>query len=130
MTDDEQIRILIERWVAAVQNLDLDGVVADHTADVVMYDVPPPFRGNRGIDEYRDSWPQFFEWLRSGAVFELEELKVVAGADVAFAYGLLRCGKPEDFAKDADYRLRLTVGLRKHGDRWVIEHEHHSYPIS
>jgi len=46
---------------------------------------------------------------------------------VAFAYGLLRCGKPEDFAKDPDNRLRLTIGLRKVDGRWMVAHEHHSY---
>ncbi|HEX3707858.1 MAG TPA: nuclear transport factor 2 family protein [Mycobacteriales bacterium] len=31
-------------------------------------------------------------------------------------------------SKEPDYRLRLTVGLRKRGDAWVVTHEHHSYP--
>jgi uncharacterized protein (TIGR02246 family) len=128
MTDDEQIRDLIERWIRAVQSTDLDGVLENHAPDIVMYDVPPPYRGNRGIDEYRASWPQFFDWLRSGAVFELDTIDVVAGGDVGFAYALLRCGKPEDF-KDPDYRLRLTVGLRKTDGQWVVVHEHHSYPF-
>jgi uncharacterized protein (TIGR02246 family) len=129
MTDEQQIRDLIERWVTAVQNEDIGGILEDHAADIVMYDVPQPHRGNRGIAEYRDSWPQFFDWLRTGATFELDTLDVVAGSDVAFAYALLRCGKPEDFEKEPDNRLRLTVGLRKDRDRWLVVHEHHSYPV-
>ena len=128
MTDEQQIRDLIERWVTAVQTEDIEGVLEDHAADIVMYDVPKPYRGNWGIGEYRDSWPQFFDWLRAGAIFELDTLDVVAGSDVAFAYALLRCGKPEDLAKEPDNRLRLTVGLRKDDDRWAVLHEHHSYP--
>lgn len=31
---------------------------------------------------------------------------------------------------DPTTRLRLTVGLRKEHDRWVIAHEHHSYPFN
>ena len=89
MTDEQQIRELIERWVRAVQSQDIEGILDDHAADIVMYDVPKPYRGNRGIHEYRDSWPQFFDWLRTGAIFELEMLDVVAGSDVAFAYALL-----------------------------------------
>src|SRR5881227_3189177 len=124
MTEEREVRALIERWVGAINAHDLDGVLADHADDIVMYDVPPPYRGNRGIDEYRDSWPPFFDWLRSGAIFELESLDVAAGADVAFAHGLLRCGKPEDLERKPDYRLRMTIGLRKTGDRWVVTHEH------
>jgi ketosteroid isomerase-like protein len=54
-------------------------------------------------------------------------LEVVAGQDVAFAYGLLRCGTPEELEAIPDRRLRLTVGLRKIGGQWTVLHEHHSF---
>lgn len=129
MADEHQIRELLDRWVRAAQTEDIDGILANHAADIVMYDVPRPHRGNRGIDEYRDSWPQFFDWLRTGGIFEVDTLDVVAGSDIAIAYALLRCGKPEDLEKEPDSRLRLTVGLRKDDDRWMVVHEHHSYAI-
>jgi ketosteroid isomerase-like protein len=49
---------------------------------------------------------------------------------VAFAYALLRCGTPADFDANPDNRLRVTVGLRKHDDGWVVTHEHHSFPMA
>ena len=52
---------------------------------------------------------------------------MTAGTDVAFAYALLRCGGEDDFARDPDQRLRLTVGLRKVDGRWQVAHEHHSF---
>jgi ketosteroid isomerase-like protein len=128
MTEEQQIRDLIERWVSAVHAGDMATVLADHAADIVMFDVPPPQQGVRGIDDYRDSWPGFFEWQESGALFEIESLEVTAGADVAFAFALLRCGTPEDFARLPDQRLRLTIGLRKIEGRWTVTHEHHSFP--
>jgi uncharacterized protein (TIGR02246 family) len=129
MSDDEkQIRILIERWAAAVQVGDLDGVLADHAPDIVMFDVPPPYEGVRGIDAYRDVWPGFFDWQAQGATFEIVSLEVAASGDVAFAYALLLCGTAEDFAADPAKRLRLTLGLRKQNGRWVVVHEHHSFP--
>ncbi|MGE2716980.1 YybH family protein [Mycolicibacterium litorale] len=127
MSDETAIRDLITRWVDAVTNCDLDGVVADHDPGIVMFDVPPPENGVRGIDAYRNSWPPFFEFIRSGAEFELLELDVAAGTDVAFAYALLRCGTPEETAADPDRRLRLTIGLRNRGGRWYVTHEHHSF---
>jgi ketosteroid isomerase-like protein len=60
-------------------------------------------------------------------VFDLESPEVAAGTDVAFAFGLLRCGTPEDFDRDPGHRLRLTIGLRKADGRWVVSHEHHSF---
>jgi uncharacterized protein (TIGR02246 family) len=127
-TDDEaQIRTLIERWAGAVHHGDLDAVLADHADDIVMFDVPPPEDGVRGIDAYRETWPPFFGWQAQGASFAITSLEVTAGRDVAFAYALLRCGTPDQLRQDPARRLRLTVGLRKEGGRWVVAHEHHSF---
>jgi ketosteroid isomerase-like protein len=71
--------------------------------------------------------PGFFERQTSGAVFEIDSLDVTAGADVAFAFALLRCGTPADFVRDPEHRLLVTIGLRKVDDRWVVTHEHHSF---
>ena len=128
MTADEmQIRTLIERWAEAVHAADMDGVLADHTEDIVMFDVPPP-NEVRGKPAYRDTWPPFFEWQKQGAAFEIVSLDVTAGSDVAFAHALLRCGTVEELKRDPDSRLRLTIGLRKQGGRWAVAHEHHSFP--
>ena len=127
--DVARIRHLIERWADAVHAGDLETVVADHGDEIVMFDVPPPERGVRGIRAYRETWPPFFEWQRQGASFEIEELDVTAGGDVAFAWALLRCGTPDELARDPENRLRLTIGLRKRGERWIVEHEHHSFPF-
>jgi ketosteroid isomerase-like protein len=127
VTDEQQIRTLIERWAAAVHEGDLATVLADHDPGILMFDVPPPYQGVRGIDAYRETWPGFFAWQASGAVFEIESLDVTAGADVAFASALLRCGTPEQFEREPEQRLRLTVGLRRAGGRWTVTHEHHSF---
>jgi len=126
MDDENQIRTLIERWAEAVHTGDLPTVLADHAEDIVMFDVPPPDQGVRGIDAYRQTWPPFFAWQQH-ASFEIETLEVSAGSDVAFAYALLRCGTPEDLAQTPESRLRLTIGLRKTDGRWVVTHEHHSF---
>jgi uncharacterized protein (TIGR02246 family) len=128
--DEEQIRALIERWATAVHRGDMDGVLADHADDIVMFDVPPPHDGVRGIDAYRETWPPFFEWQRQGACFEIVQLDVTAGPEVAFAHALLRCGTDEEFGENPDRRLRLTIGLRKENGRWVVAHEHHSFALA
>ena len=87
MADDEQdIRDLIERWATAVHAGDMATVLADHAADIVMFDVPPPEQGVRGIAAYEETWPGFFAWQASGGSFEIESLEVTAGSDVAFAH--------------------------------------------
>jgi uncharacterized protein (TIGR02246 family) len=127
-TDEDDIRALVERWATAVHDGDMDAVLADHADDIVMFDVPPPDDGVRGIDAYRETWPPFFAWQASGAVFGLVEVDVTAGTDVAFVHALLRCGSPEDVAATPEQRLRLTLGLEKQAGRWTVTHEHHSFP--
>lgn len=126
--DEEEIRTLIEQLAAAVHRGDVDGVLADHSDDIVMFDVPPPYDGVRGIDAYRETWPPFFEWQARGASFEIVSLEITAGDDVAFAHALLRCGTPQELAEQPANRPRLTLGLRKEQGRWVVAHEHHSFP--
>ena len=126
--NEERIRELVERWAGAVHSGDLDVVLANHAEDIVMFDVPPPDDGVRGIDGYRKTWPPFFEWQKSGACFEIVELDVTTGEDIAFAHALLRCGKPEELEERPETRLRLTLGLRKEQGDWVVAHEHHSFP--
>lgn len=125
--EEQQIRSLVERWAVAVHRGDMDGVLADHAEDILMFDVPPPYEGVRGIEAYRETWPGFFDWQARGASFELVSLEVNAGEDVAFAHGLLRCDTPDGLAEKPENRLRLTLGLRKEHGRWMVAHEHHSF---
>jgi uncharacterized protein (TIGR02246 family) len=130
MDDEAEIRALIERWAEAVHQGELDTVLDAHADDIVMFDVPPPEEGVRGIDAYSRTWPEFFVWQARGASFEITELEVTAGDDVAYAFALLRCGTAEELAENPANRLRLTLGLRKEGGRWVVAHEHHSFPLA
>jgi uncharacterized protein (TIGR02246 family) len=124
---EAEVRALVERWAEAVQVGDLEAVLADHADDIVMFDVPPPEQGVRGLDAYRDSWPGFFAWIRAGATFEVVELEVTAGREVAYAWALLRCGDEAQLAADPEHRLRLSLGLRREWGRWIVAHEHHSF---
>jgi uncharacterized protein (TIGR02246 family) len=127
ISDEEQVRTLITRWAEAVNRRDMEGVLVDHADDIVMFDVPPPHDGLRGLDAYRDSWPVFFDWLAKGGSFEILSLDVTAGEDVAYAHALLRCSTAQELAEHPETRLRLSVGLRKEDGRWTVAHEHHSF---
>lgn len=120
--------MLVRRWADAVHVGDLHTVVENHADDIVMFDVPPPDEGIRGLAAYRDVWPPFFEWQQQGAAFEITELEVAAGNDIALVWARLRCGTPDELEKYPNNRLRLTIGLRKQDDQWLVTHEHHSFP--
>jgi len=119
------IRAQIEAWAAAVRARDMAGILRNHSADMVMFDVPPPLH-LRGIAAYEASWPQFFDASPKPIRFDIMDLQITAGNDVAFAVALMRCAVIEDGHADLDFRL--TVGLRKIGGQWTVTHEHHSIP--
>jgi uncharacterized protein (TIGR02246 family) len=127
MDTAREIEQLVRAWADAVHTGDLDTVLAHHADDIVMFDVPPPHDGVRGLAAYADTWPPFFAWQASGAVFEIVELDVTAGDDVAYVWALLRCGTPDELEAVPERRLRLTVGLRREDGAWVVAHEHHSF---
>ncbi len=123
--DEIAIRAQIEAWAAAVRNRDMAGILKNHAADMVMFDVPPPLH-LRGIAAYEASWPQFFDASPKPIRFDIVDLQITAGKDVAYAVALMRCALTEGGNVDLDFRL--TVGLRKIDGRWVVTHEHHSVP--
>ena len=90
-----------------------------------MFDVPPPFE-SVGLEAYRRTCDVFFSL--SPVRFDIQEMDVTAGADVAFAFASMRCEGPgsDDMPEALDFRL--TMGLRKVDWRWMIVHEHHSVP--
>jgi uncharacterized protein (TIGR02246 family) len=123
---ETEINDLFSRWVSAVQAEDLAGIRANHASDVLMYDVPLPFF-SRGLDAYMETWKIFFPCQAKPIEFRFEETQITAGKDVAFLTAIGHCGHME-LGEKTDLKFRLTMGLRKNGDEWLIVHEHHSVP--
>ena len=124
--DAAEIRQLIEDWAAAVRRKDMDGILRHHADDILMFDVPPPFC-SRGLKEYEKTWSLFFGCPPDPPKFDIRELHITAGSDVAFAYAMMRCMTAER-GQVSDLDFRLTIGFRKIAGQWTFIHEHHSIP--
>src|SRR6516164_9438336 len=90
-TEEIRIEALLEAWADAVRRHDLPTILAHHEPDMVMFDLPPPLQC-KGIEAYKQTWDLFFRYHKPGAAFDIEELTVTAGEDVAFALAIMRCG--------------------------------------
>jgi uncharacterized protein (TIGR02246 family) len=121
------IRSVVESWTAAVRRRDLEGILRDHSSDMVMFDVPPPFQ-SRGIEAYRKTWDVFFSWSSDPVPFDIAEINITAGSEVAFVVATMHCAEPGANGEQIGLDFRLTIGLRKIDGRWIITHEHHSIP--
>ena len=127
--DEETIRTLVEEWAAAVRRQDMTAILANHSDDLVMFDVPPPFE-SVGLNAYRMTWEYFFAWNSRLGVFDVEDMAIHVGGDVAFVIARMRCAGLEKDGTRTDLRFRLTIGLKKTDDKWTIIHEHHSIPAT
>jgi ketosteroid isomerase-like protein len=125
-SDEIQIRQIIENWAKAVRNKNIDAILSHHSDDFVMYDVPPPFR-SVGLDAYRKTWDIFFSGTELGT-FDITELNIIAGDDVAFCYATMFCMNKNNDGIYERLDFRLTMGLKKIDKSWTILHEHHSIP--
>ena len=126
-SDESEVRRLIEDWAEAVRRRDLEGIVKQHAADLLLFDVPLPVQ-SKGIEAYRKSWDVFYRWFGQSGVFELSELRVTTSDSVAFCTALIRCAGSDARGATEELAVRLTVCYRKIDGRWIIVHEHHSVP--
>jgi len=127
--NEAAIRELVQSWARAVRAKDLDGILANHSTDILMFDVPPPLQ-SKGIEAYKKTWELFFSWSNDPVVFDIKDMDIIAGSDVAFVAALMRCAGTEKNGERIELEFRLTIGLRRIGDQWMVLHEHHSIPAS
>lgn len=114
---------VVERFLTAVTNCDRDGIRARHADDVLMFDFPDTVRG---IVAYDRTWDFFFDSQTGPITFRPSELETTAGDDVAFVTCKVRC----EGTTGGEFDFRLTVGLERKGNDWIIVHEHHSLPTT
>lgn len=120
--DESRVRKLIEDWARAISSGDRAAILAHHSNDLLMFDIPSSIV--RDIDAYDRTWDFFYAAPKGPISFVPSELKVTAGDSVAFASCLIHCEGTSGGVVD----LRLTVGLRKIDGEWSVLHEHHSVP--
>jgi ketosteroid isomerase-like protein len=58
-TNEQLIKDIIDNWAQAVRAKDISGILAYHSTDILLFDVPGPVE-SKGIDAYRLPWEQVF----------------------------------------------------------------------
>jgi ketosteroid isomerase-like protein len=138
MADDEdQIRQLLADMEAGYRAKDPEKIVAHYAPDIVVCSLAPPLRTHRGeksnIGRGREADTTTVEGVRTWLAgfgdqpfdYEIRDVKIAVGGDVAYAHGLSRMGSPGQFSM----WFRFTVGLDKKEGAWQISHLHTSVPF-
>ena len=127
--EDLAVRNVVESWAAAVRRKDYEGILKNHSSDIVMFDVPPPFQ-SKGIEAYKKTWDLFFSCSGDPVVFDITAMTTFADSNVAFVIATMHCTEPGPLGERTELEFRLTIGLQKVDGQWTIMHEHHSVPAS
>jgi len=127
--EEAQIRERIEVLAQALRAKDIDALMAHYAPGVVTFDLRPPLQVN-GADAYRRNFEAWFASVQGPIDYEIRDLRITMGDDVAFCYSLVHVKSTRTTGEKADYWVRLTSGFQKMNGQWLITHEHVSVPIT
>ncbi|MFN8467662.1 MAG: nuclear transport factor 2 family protein [Caldilineaceae bacterium] len=123
-----QIRELIDARVRAIGAKDIETLMANHAPDVLSFDVINDLQV-RGADAVRERAQTWFSAYPGRIGYEVRDLKITAGADVAFCTYLYHVTGTLQDGGAVSMWVRATVCLQMIAGSWRIVHEHQSVPF-
>jgi len=126
--NEAEVRALVDGLATAIRARDIDGVMAVYSPDLVAFDIVPPLQ-YVGAASFRKVWQEVFALYQDPIQYEVRDLTITAGDDVAFSHSLNRINGAMKNGRQAGLWLRWTAGYRKIHGRWVIVHLQASVPV-
>ena len=126
--EESQFHELINSWITALRAKDVDALMAHYEPDVLLYDLAPPL-SYRGAEVYRKNWEEWFASFQGPVDYEIHDLNISLGDDVAFSTSINRISGNRTDGDQTNVWVRATVCYRKRDDRWFVAHEHISVPF-
>jgi uncharacterized protein (TIGR02246 family) len=127
-TAEDQIRALIAHRVEAVRAKDVDQAMAVVAPDILSFDVVNAlqFSGREASKARTEAW---FSSFQGPVGFEVRDLQVHAGDEVAFSHSLNRYSGVQTGPVEIDMWVRATTCYRRIDGTWMVTHEHQSVPF-
>lgn len=126
--NEAQIRALIDDQVKAVGAKNVNETMSCITPEILSFDVVNPLQsvGSEASAKRAEAWFSSFE----GPIgFEIRDLTITGGGDVAFSHSLNRYSGTQTGGVEIDMWVRSTACYRKIDGMWMITHEHQSVPF-
>jgi ketosteroid isomerase-like protein len=126
--DEVELRRTIDKAVEGLRVKDLEVLKQLYTPDVVSFDVEPPLQ-HVGIAAKLENWAKVFLFFES-VTYEVRDLTFSVGGDVAFGHAFARLsGTLKNGAATSGMWVRVTYGMRKIDNTWLIAHDQVSVPF-
>jgi ketosteroid isomerase-like protein len=127
-TERHNIRQRIDRCVEALRAMDLEGVMSLYAPDIVSFDIVPPLR-HVGVKAKEKNWMDAFAMYQRPLGYEIRDLTLTVGDDVAFGHSLNRVSGRLKNGNRTDFWLRWTACFQKIDSNWLVAHDQVSVPI-
>ncbi len=128
--DEAQIRQLMDEKATAMRARNTKAVVAQYAADAVKFDLAPPLQKVGPAVADVSGLNAWFSGFDGDIDFEIRDLSVTAGDDIAYCHSLnALTAKPQGAPGSFTLWFRATVCLRKVDGSWLVTHEHSSTPF-
>jgi len=88
-SDEADIRQRIDKLAEAIRAMDLEGVMSIYAPDIVSFDIVPPLQ-HVGAEAKRKNWVDAFAIYQRPLGYEIRDLTLTVGGDVAFGHSLNR----------------------------------------
>lgn len=109
--------------------MDLERLQTLYAPDVVTFDVQAPLQ-RVGAEGKLQNWVEAFAAFERPLGYEIRDLAITVGGDVAFAHGLARLsGTLKNGDPAGGFWVRFTACFRKLQGNWLIAHDHASVPL-
>ncbi|MEU4366321.1 YybH family protein [Micromonospora chersina] len=126
--DEAAIRQQINKIIEGLRDKDLDSLRQRYTTNVVSFDVEPPLQ-HVGVDGKLRNWANVFAVFET-VDYEVRDLTLTVGEDVGFGHAFGRLsGTMKNGTATTGMWVRVTYGLQKTGDTWLIAHDQVSVPL-
>jgi ketosteroid isomerase-like protein len=127
-TDEADIRQRIDQLVAAIRAMDLESLKPIYAPDIVTFDIQAPLQ-RVGAQAKWGNWADAFAALQPPLNYEVRDLAITVGGDVAFAHGFGRLSGTLKNGNRSGPWVRATFCFRKIDGNWLIAHDHVSVPL-
>ena len=128
--DEKAIWALNQRFSAAVKAKDINQIMSVYVPDerLFVFDAVPP-RQYVGAKAYRKDYEAFFAAFPGPAASEVTDLRITVAGTLAFSHGIDTWTLTDKEGTRVTLVFRVTDVYRKIKGKWLIVHEHLSFPV-
>lgn len=123
-----KVKALLDDQAEAMRAKDIDRLMSLYSADIVYFDVVPPLQ-YVGYAALRARFLEWFDGWKGPIAMEIRNLDILTSGDIAVAHWLSRASGTLTNGRDVGSWVRATSCCQQSNSRWLITHEHVSWPV-